>query len=99
MNGIEIPVSPGRFRADLQHVAVLDSGSPIVYLPTQEFDAVVKAFKGNISTEPDDQGAKVFFECIEPQLLEVKLHGRWFAIDPLDLLKPQSRHVMDERIM
>lgn len=95
MNEVLIPLSPGRFRTDRQHVAVLDSGAPNIYLPMPEFNAVIDAFRGSTATELNEAGTKLFFECEKAQLLELKICGQWVAVDPLDVLKPQSQNVVN----
>ncbi|OAL57431.1 acid protease [Pyrenochaeta sp. DS3sAY3a] len=95
MNGVSIALSPGRFRTDRQHVAVLDSGAPNVYIPTPEFNAVIDAFHGSTATELNEAGTKLFFECEKAQLLELKICEQWVAVDPLDILKPQSQDVVN----
>lgn len=99
LNGIEIPVAPGRYRTDAQHVAVLDSGAPSIYLPWQTFQLAVNKFHGLIFMEPHEDGDRILFECARAQLLELQIHGRWFTVDALDMLVPNSRRIVNGTAM
>lgn len=41
----------------------------------------------------------VYFDCAQLQLLELRYHGRWFAVDPLDLIIPGDYGVVDGTVM
>jgi hypothetical protein len=92
---VDITVPAGVYRSDAQHVAVLDSGAPGIYLPRQSFDLAVQYFQGLITTESHEDGDRILVDCKKPQLLELKMHNRWYAVDPLDMLVPNSRRVVN----
>lgn len=95
LNGVDIAISPGRHRTDSQHVAVLDSGAPSIYFPRQIFEAAAQQVRGSSAVRSYKEGDKIFFDCKVPQLLELKLHGQWFSLNPLDMLMAGARHVMN----
>ncbi|KAK7963882.1 aspartic peptidase domain-containing protein [Apiospora saccharicola] len=103
MNGVEVPVSPGRLRPDTKHVSVIDSGSSNIYLPTSDFKAVVEKFEGKTevrqSTSQGSTGDEVYFECAEPQSLELKVNGNWYLVDPLDMLVSHSSNSTENGTM
>lgn len=103
MNGVEVPVSPGRLRPDAKHVSVVDSGESLIYLPPADFNAVVEKFKGKTevrqSTGQGSTGDEVYFECSVPQLLELKVNGNWYLVDPLDMLVSHSNHSAEDGTM
>jgi hypothetical protein len=95
MNDADIAVPAGLYRQDAKHIAALDSGAPAIYLPVQSFYAAVQQFDGLTTLESHENGDKVFFECKKHQVLELKMHGLWMPVDPLDLLVPNSRRVVN----
>jgi len=95
MNGADVAVTPGFYRSDAQHVAVLDSGAPGIYVPRQIFDAAARQVYGSSSVRSHREGDRILFECGMPQLLEFKMHGRWFTVDPLDMLMAGSRQLVN----
>ncbi|KAK7911628.1 hypothetical protein PG985_014109 [Apiospora marii] len=103
MNGVEVPVSPGRLRPDAKHVSVIDSGASHVYLPTSDFKAVVEKFEGKTevrqSTGQGSTGDEVYFECSVPQSLELKVNGHWYLVDPLDMLVSYSSYLAEDGTM
>ncbi|KAK8054594.1 hypothetical protein PG994_009661 [Apiospora phragmitis] len=100
MNGVEFPVSPGRRRPDAKHVSVIDSGASHIYLPTADFNAVVKKFEGKTevrqSTSQGFTGDVAYFECSIPQSLELKVNGNWYLVDPLDMLASNSSYYAED---
>ncbi|KAK8113058.1 hypothetical protein PG984_013584 [Apiospora sp. TS-2023a] len=103
MNGVEVPVSPGRLRQDAKHVSAIDSGSSNIYLPTSDFKAVVEKFEGKTevrqSTSQGSTGDEVYFECSVPQSLELKVNGNWYLVDPLDMLVSHSSNLTENGTM
>jgi hypothetical protein len=95
LNGADITITPGLYRTDSQHVAVLDSGAPSIYVPRQIFQAAAQQVHGFSTVHSYREGDKIFFDCEVPQLLELKLHGRWFPLDPLDMLMAGSRQLVN----
>lgn len=95
MNGADVAITSGLYRNDSQHVAVLDSGAPSIYFPRQSFEAAVQQFHGLTTVQSYDDGDKIFFDCGVPQLLELKMHGRWFSLDPLDMLMASPRRLVN----
>lgn len=103
MNGVEVPVSPGRLRPDAKHVSVIDSGSSRIYLPTSNFKAVVEKFEGKTevrqSTSEGSTGDEIYFECSIPQSFELKVNGNWYLVDPLDMLVSHSSYSAENGTM
>jgi hypothetical protein len=59
------------------------------------FEAAAQQVHGLSTVQSYREGDKIFFDCEVPQLLELKLHGRWFSLDPLDMLMAGSRHLVN----
>jgi hypothetical protein len=95
LNGANVAITSGQYRTDSQHVAVLDSGAPSIYVPHQMFEAAAQQVHGLSTVQSYREGDKIFFDCKVPQLLELKLHGRWFSLDPLDMLMAGSRRLVN----
>ena len=96
-----MPVSPGRFRPDDQHVSAIDTGASHIYLRSPEFHAVVAGFQGITETRASrfpGAGDEAFFECAKPQSLELVINGRRLPIDPLDMLVGGSNYVTEDGV-
>ncbi|KAF2019789.1 acid protease [Aaosphaeria arxii CBS 175.79] len=91
INGVEIPVTPGRVRRDQKHVSIIDSGASTLRLSPATFQAIIPYLHGRTSVDSDWKGNFVIFECSKPQLLELKFLDSWFPIDPLDLLEANTQ--------
>lgn len=91
INGIEVNVTRGRLRPDGRHVSVIDTGAAGLFIRMADFEAVVPLFNGptTIEIQPNNETV-VWFQCDQPQLLEFKFRGEWFAVDPLDLIEANA---------
>ncbi|KAK8859752.1 Eukaryotic aspartyl protease [Apiospora arundinis] len=100
MNDVELPVSPGRLRPDAGHVSVIDSGASQIYLPSADFKAIAEKFEGKKeirqSTSQGFTSDEVYFECSVPQLLQLKINGNWYLVDPLDMIMSNSSYTAED---
>ncbi|KAB2568653.1 hypothetical protein DBV05_g12669 [Lasiodiplodia theobromae] len=96
MNGVEINMTQSSIDAQGRYLSLFDSGAQTILLRYQEFTAVAALFKGKTIVQ---DGYAVYFDCAEPQLLELNYHGRWFAVDPLDLIIPSDHGVVNRTVM
>ncbi|KAF4305485.1 Peptidase A1 [Botryosphaeria dothidea] len=87
LNGAEINLTQGSLDADGRYISLIDSGAQTILLRPQDFDALAPLFNGPTTFQ---SGFAVYFDCAIPQLLELKYHGEWFAVDPLDLIIPSD---------
>ncbi|KAF2786854.1 acid protease [Melanomma pulvis-pyrius CBS 109.77] len=96
VNNVEVNVTRGRLRPDGRHVSVVDTGAAGLFIRTADFNAVVLRFNGptQIEVQPNNETI-VWFQCDQPQLLEFKFRGEWFAIDPLDLIEANADRIVN----
>lgn len=92
MNGVEINLTQSSIDAEGRYISLIDSGAQTILFRPQDFDNLTALFDGPTIVQA---GYAVYFDCSIPQLLELKYHGEWFAIDPLDLIIPSDHGVVN----
>jgi hypothetical protein len=96
MNGITVPIAPGRLRSDGKHVAVIDTGASGIFLRTPDFHAIQSLFWGYSKLEVKENGESYFWiQCNQSNLLELRFRGTWFPIDPLDLIQVRRMRIIN----
>ncbi|EKG10797.1 Peptidase A1 [Macrophomina phaseolina MS6] len=92
LNGGEINLTKGLLDAQGRYLSMIDSGAQTILLRPQDLDALAPLFHGPTIFQ---SGFAIYFDCSIPQLLELKYHGEWFPVDPLDLIIPSDHSVVN----